>query len=342
MQQEHALVPEIVGDCGARFVIGRQVRQFIVPAKCLTGRPGTNAAGDVNLLIHTITPNQVQGMHVPLVARQRRRVRHAAIQISGANGVPRCFRLVHRRNARLVIIVAARITAAHVQKIFCQGQVLFVAGHPVEFAKAHLDDFVAGPDVKLVGSRAKRNAQQVRFLEGHVEQVGFARGLVMRRSRLEQMARVIKLMAELLLVHPAIGAGPFMRVLGINRARRVKITVGLLCRRNQRDKLVEVRRHFWIRLDRERIRRAFKHFVRVRIIERIPRCLAVGDIFPAQHRRRALEIIHAAGFLAFAERIRNRRYPVGFQARRPERIVQVDRREWHWLERIIVRPRRKG
>src|SRR5205807_1140981 len=82
--------------------------------------------------------------------------------------------------AGLMVVVTA--WAAHIEEEFGEIEVAFVAVDAVELGEAHLNDFVAGPDVQLV--RAEGIAQQIGFLDGDVEEVAFTGGLIMCGRRL--------------------------------------------------------------------------------------------------------------------------------------------------------------
>ena len=191
--------------------------------------------------------------------------------------------------------------------------------------------------MKLVRSGAENLAEQVGFPGRNVEQIGFAGGLVMRGGGFEEMAGVIKFMALLRVIQPAFRAVPPVGMLGVNRADGVEVAVRFLRGGEEANQMIEVSRYFRVGLDSQRIGGAFEDLVRIGVVERKPRQLAVGDAFAAQDRRGACEIVHAAGLLAFPERVRNRDGAIGFEARRPENVVQVNGGEWHRTEGIIVR-----
>ena len=155
-------------------------------------------------------------------------------------------------------------------------------------------------------------------------------------GRLEQMAGIVKFMAEFLLIHPAVRARPFVRVLRIDAAGGVKVAIWFLGGSNESDQVVNIGGGRGLGMHRQGVGGAFQDFVRVRIIKRIARSIQVGLRFAMQHPRGALKIIHPAGFLAFLKSIGDGGQPVGFNARRPKIIIQMHVREGDWLDRIIV------
>ena len=239
-----------------------------------------------------------------------------------------------------MIIIAARPAAAHGDEIFGEVEVARVAGDAVKPDEAHFDDFMSGPEMQLVGTGAEGLAQEIGLLERDVEQIGFAGGLVMGGGGLEQMARVVKFVTESGVVHPPVGAGPGMRMFGINGAGGVKIAVRFLRGGQQGDERVEVGRHFGVGVNRQRIGSAFEDLVRIGVVERKSRRFAVLDVFAAQHGGRAFEIVHAPGRLALSKSIGNGDGAVGFEAGRPESIVQVNGGERRGLDGVIRRRRR--
>jgi hypothetical protein len=166
------------------------------------------------------------------------------------------FPLVGRRDMGLMIFIAAG--TAHIQKELCQPQIPLLAGDPIQLHQTHLDDFVSRPNVELFGTESI--TEQVGFLEGDVEHVGLAGGLVMRGGRLELVSCIIKFMALIRILQPPPGPRPIMGMFRVDGWRRVKVAVGFL-RQRDRDQpvgfnagrpedIVAVNRRKWNRLDR--------------------------------------------------------------------------------------------
>src|ERR1041385_7554083 len=93
----------------------------------------------------------------------------------------------------------------------------------------------------------------------------------MRYGGFIQMPEVVQLMAVDLLEFPALLAGPWMRMLGIDRARGVQIAVGFLRGGDLRDQIVDVRLQLRIRQDAQSVRRTFDDLVQIGVVEWIPR-----------------------------------------------------------------------
>ena len=87
MQQEHALIPERVGDGGAGFVVGAGVGQFVVVAERFAAGPRADAAGKVEFFAGDVIPKTVDGGDEFLVTGQRGDVGDAAVEVTGADGV---------------------------------------------------------------------------------------------------------------------------------------------------------------------------------------------------------------------------------------------------------------
>ena len=192
---------------------------------------------------------------------------------------------------------------------------------------------MARPDRALAGS--KRGDEQIGGLDRDIEQRALAGGEMVRDRGLEQVAEIVELVAVVALEHPPLGAGPAMRILRIDRARRVDVAVGLLRGRDLRDQSVDVGIELRIGRDAQRIRRALDHLVEIGFVERIAGRPLVDVAIAAQHRGGALEQLDAAGQLALLERRRNARGAIDLDARRPELVVQMHGGERHRLDRIV-------
>src|SRR5262245_47298060 len=91
----------------------------------------------------------------------------------------------------------------------------------------------------------------------------------MRDGGFVEMAQVIKLVTVHLFHLPSFLSCPLVRMLRINRASGVKITVRLLGRADLRDQAVEIRFELRVWVNAERVRSAFEHFVDVGVVERV-------------------------------------------------------------------------
>src|SRR6185369_15865065 len=86
------------------------------------------------------------------------------------------------------------------------------------------------------------------------------------------MAQVVKLMAELWIVQPALLMNPRMRrSVGMHRPPGVEIAVRFLRGSDAPDHLLQLRGDGWVWRDAEAKRGALNGFVNVRIVERILR-----------------------------------------------------------------------
>ena len=133
------------------------------------------------------------------------------------------------------------------------------------------------------------------------EQCLLAGAEVVGDGGLEQVAEVVELVAVVAFEHPALGAGPAVRLLRVDRPRRVDVAVGLLRGGDLRDQAVDVGVELRIRVDVERVGRALDDLVDVGVVERI----AGGAFFErlaAERLRGALEVVDALRALALLER----------------------------------------
>lgn len=114
MQQEHALVPEGIGDGGAGLQIGRRVRQLVVVAE----RFASVAASmpPVRCIFRDdIFPKRVDGAHQRAVAGQCGDIRHAGVEITGVDSVTDSFGLLDDRD--VVLAVGAKDPLAQVTRV---------------------------------------------------------------------------------------------------------------------------------------------------------------------------------------------------------------------------------
>ena len=273
---------------------------------------------------------------------ERGDVGHAGIHVHRAHRVADRLALIDHLQLRLVVVEAARVDrlagrhrvgSALVDQELRQRQVVFLAGHAIHLHERHLGDLMAGPDRPLAGT--ERVHQQIGGLRRDVEEVLLARRLVVRRRGLEEVTEVVELVAVVALVDPALLAGPAVRVLRIDRARRVDVAVGLLRRGDLGDHAVDVGVELRIGLHVEHVGRPFDHLVEVGVVERVGRRLLVVRL-AAERLRGALEVVDAPGLLALLEGGGNRHLAVRLDARRPEHVVQVDRRERHGLDGVVA------
>ena len=257
--------------------------------------------------------------------------------------MPDRLTLVDHLQLRLVVVEAARIDglsrrdragAALVDQEPGEAEVFLLAGDAVHLHQRHLGDLVARPRRALAGTEGVH--QQIGGLRRDVEEVLLAGRLVVGGGRLEQVAEVVELVRVVALVDPALLAGPAVRVHRIDRPRRVDVAVGLLRGGDLRDHPVNVGVELRIGLDVEDVGCAFDHLVEVGVVERIRRRLLVV-LLAAQRHRGALEVVDASRLLALLERGRDRDLAVGLDARRPEDVVQLDGREGHRLDGVVVR-----
>src|SRR5215510_10344437 len=146
----------------------------------------------------------------------------------------------------------------------------------------------------------------------------------MRYSGFVEMSQVIKLMTVHLFLLPSFLSCPLVRMLGINRASGVKVTVRLLGRADLCDQAVEIRFELRVGVNAERVRSAFEHFVDVGVVEGVAGRLLVLKLLAAERGCGALEVINALRLLAFLEGEGDRHCTVNLDARRPEDVVEVN------------------
>jgi len=147
--------------------------------------------------------------------------------------------------------------------------------------EAHLGDLVARPDRLLAG--AERAIEQCRTPERDVEQLAAARRLVVGDGGFVQVPGVVQLVTVDLFLGPPRRARPVVGMLGIDGARRVEVSVGLLRTTDGLDEASEVRLHLLVGTDAERVRRPLHDLVQVGVVERVLGRRAVGGRVSREH-----------------------------------------------------------
>ena len=246
--------------------------------------------------------------------------------------------LVHDSGVRLVVGASApsgTVRTSGVEQELGEVEETRVSGRAVELDQSHLGDLVARPDRFL--ARPEGPHEQLRAPERDVQERLLARRLIVGHGGLVEVAEVVQLVAVDLLQLPAPRAGPGVGLLGVDRARGVKITVRLLRVGDLVDQAVEVGVELRVRMNAERVGGSLDDLVQVTVVERVARRLSVPERLAAQRGGGALEVADAAGLLALGEGERDRDGPVGFDAGRPECVAQMHGGEGHRLDGIVPR-----
>jgi len=110
---------------------------------------------------------------------------------------------------------------------------------------------VPGPDLAL--SRPECLIEQIRRAQSNVEKRALSGRVIVGYSRLIQMAQVVEFMTVDAFQTPPFGSGPWVRMLRVNRARGVQITIRFLRCANLRDQAVDVSLKGGIGVNAERI-----------------------------------------------------------------------------------------
>ena len=315
----------------------------------------------MELLPDDVRPEGVDRLHVRAVARERRDVRHAAVEVSGAHRVPHGLALPRHRQMVLVVrprqshlrlatrhelallgedVRRARAAvrgAAPVEEVLGELQVARLAGRAVELAEGELDLLVSGHGLELRRAGAERPVDEVGRTDRDVEKRPLPRDLMVGDGRLVHVADVVELVAEVAVAPPR---GPHHAVVRLavllpigeaERAGRVEIAVRLLGLCDQVDQVVQVLLELRVRMRRERVGRTLDDLVDVGVIER-------DSAERAPVARRRVAEVRDAGVLALAEVGPHRDEAVRLEARQPEPRRHGDVRHLGGAERIVARP----
>ena len=334
-QQKKPVVPQGIRDGRAGFVVRLRVRQLIRLAHRLATVAGAETARDRHLPSGHVLPHRVNRTPVGRVAQQRGDVGHPAQHVGRANRMTDDLPLLNHRHVVGVLRCRDPLAAPPaLQDKTREIQIRPRTGDPVQFHQCKFDLLVAGGNIQF--PRPPDRGHKIRALDRHIEQGAFAGRLIMRDGRLVQMADIIKLMTVAVIafqtaavIQPPFRAGDPRRVIGMDGARRVQITVRLLRGRDLGNQLVQIRIQFRIGRQRETIGCALDHFVDIRIVKRRPAELAGHQA--AGFRK----VVDASGLFAFFERIPDGHGMIGLEPVPPEPGPQLDRRERQRPHRII-------
>ncbi len=218
--------------------------------------------------------------------------------------------------------------SSFVEEILRRPKIFLVSRHSVQFAEPDLNHLMAGNFMAAVWTKSL--ADKVRILECHVEQVLLAGGQIVSDRGFIQVAGVIQLVAPILLTNPPFfsSGGSVYRVHELSR--RVEISILFLRGSDERDDTVKIAVKLLVRMNSERVRRAFDHLEDIRIVE------LVTSITSGDQTGGLREIVNAAGDFALFEIVRDRHGPVGLDPTRPEIIIDPDVREWNRSYWIIL------
>ena len=170
-----------------------------------------------------------------------------------------------------------------------------------------------------------------------VEQRSLAGGLVVRDRGLVEVPEIVELVAVVAFEFPALrgptrDAGARDRSCAPCRGSRPAPARPRSSRSGRRRT-----RRASDRADAQRVRRAFDHLVEVGVVERdtpAASCSSTARRGAPSPRERSCR--RGRSQLALLEGGRDRHLPVGLDPRRPEDVVQVDGRERHRLDRVVM------
>ena len=226
-----------------------------------------------------------------------------------------CFGLVNNSLLCLDVRISgaffATLGTTRIQHKLGEVEITRIAGNAVQLGESHFNDLVAGPDFLL--ARTKGAVEQIRSAEGDVQKCSLAGGLIVRHGRFIEMAQVVQLVAVHSFKNPALIAGPRMWMRRIDGACSIEIAVLFLRRADLRDQVVDIR---------------FKL--------RIGRILVVLEWLAPKRFRGADKIVDASSLFILFEGERNGHRAINLDARRPEFVVHMDRREGDWFYRVVA------
>ena len=337
MQEEQTVVDIHIADGGTRLAIGRHVGQLIVAAECLSARGAADAARNVHLLAHDVLPDAVDGAYVCRVASQGCHVGHATIHIGGTNSMTHGFVLFDDGFVCLAIVVYDGRLATIVKQELCLVQVFLVARHCIKLGKGHLWDLMPWHHTRLSLLGTNLTAHTVGIAYGNVEEGTFARCLIMGNGTLHHVAKVVKLVTQVLFLHPACGACPIVGVLGVHRASGIEIAIGLLCRSHDGEHRVDVGLQFLVGVGLQEVACALNGLIHIGIVEGISFHLHLACVLALQLAGSNLKVLVASLALALRESQGDGHVATRLQALPPKRaLLDVYARERHRRDGVAL------
>ena len=296
---------------------------------------GAQATGNVHTGIHDVGPDAVERRFQCRVTSLCQHIRHAGIQISGADGVSHGFGLLADRQVLLGIAgchyaFAFRLEgyASDVDKPLGHLQVERVAGGMVEFHQCQFYLFVTGCLVDwftsvVRGISFKEHVVDVScILFGNLQPFVFSRCLIIGHGTFVHVSHVVKFVA---VQHKRVGliahtsATPvvvFGRYAG--DVRFIQVSVGLLCVAYEVDDAVHGVFQCRVFLQSQQIGSPFHHLVEVGCYETMRERQLVFDAM--QVVACFSEVVHSRTYLVEGERYKY--FFLCFQAGKPKIVFQ--------------------
>ena len=281
LRQAHGPAEEAQRHRGAGFGISRVVGQLILPHEGLSVHRGSQAAGDVHLLVHRAVPQLPAGFRQRLIPGLGGHVGHAGIQIQRPHRVAHGLLLLPHGPIGLVIRQVHRILPAGpvvdpvpalplfhkevrlrsplIQEIAAQLQVLLVSGFPIQAVQRQLRLRMPRIPVELPLLRADHRVDMIRHPLHDVQESPFPGGLMVGHRAFRQMPEGVQLVAVL-------QVGPALAGL-LNGKPGVQVAVRLLGFSDDLNDLVDFPFQLRIRRDHQPVGRRLDPLAHVAVLE---------------------------------------------------------------------------
>ena len=285
-------------------------------------RIAADAAGDEHFALRDAVPEAFAGAEEGLVVGPERDVRHAGVEIEGADGVSDRFGLFPDGLVRLIVIEGpcltlelfdlfceiVRLGSAFINEIFGQVKIFFVAGRIGEFAESEFNLFVSGVSAELSGGASEDAGDVVGVTAHAVEEVALPGRLPVRDGGFHEVSGAVEFVVFVEVFPAHVG--------GDDREEDVQIAVRPLGGADEIHIFVELFFAFGIGVEDEVVRHAFENFGNVGIPEEMR--LIRHSLLPVE-----TECFQAFCFVAFADVGREGVRVVGCDARREISVVQT-------------------
>ena len=268
MKEEHALEEVNHRDGCTGFIIGSHVWQLIVLAESFTCMAGTYTTCKIVFLANDVFENAVDDLHIGRILGQGSHIGNTSIHIAGTNSMTYRLFLLQNRSLALRIWVADMSLATIVEQILSLIQILLFTGQGIETSQSHLCNLVSRNDGSLSWIRSHFLYHTISITLGDVQELGATRSLIMSTGCIYHVTEVVKLVAQILVLHPSLISRPLMWMLWVDSTSGIEIAIWLLCRTYHIEHAVDISLQLLVRISLEDVAGTFDGLINISIIER--------------------------------------------------------------------------
>ncbi len=227
--------------------------------------------------------------------------------------------LLQNRLVALRIFLFDGSLSTIVEEEFSLFEIFLVACSEIELAERHLCNLMSRNHTSLSWIRTYLANHAVGIADSDVEELAAACSLPVSHGTLNHVSKVVKLMAQVLFLAPALFASPEMRMLWVLCTCGIEISVSLLSRSDDVEHTVNICLEFLVRVGLEHVAGTLDGLVWVGIIE--AQWHQFTYIILLARMCSALKVLVSSLCFALAESQRDGNLARGLDTLSPERIV---------------------